>query len=195
MAKWKYTLLPNSRLLKFCLWYFIYDIKLLKFKYVSTFWPAFFLKKDYSWLAETVSASQELLQPASSYFNPWIKQSILKFLSLFSKIFQTKILKASLTPFGFRKSHGTQNSLVVMLEKWKRALDKGEYVSALFMDLSNAFDTINHDLLIAKLKACGFSKEAHKLMKSYLMNRKQKCRLIISLVQKEILSQGYHRAL
>ena len=47
---------------------------------------------------------------------------------------------------GFRKSHRTQNSLVVMLEKWKRALDKGEYASALFMDLLKAFDTINHDL-------------------------------------------------
>ena len=70
---------------------------------------------------------------------------------------------------GFRKSHGTQNSLVVMLEQWKRALDK-DY---LFMDLSKAFDTINHDLLIAKLKAYGFSKEALKLMKSYLKNRKQ----------------------
>ena len=53
---------------------------------------------------------------------------------------------------GFRKSHRTQNSLVVTLEKWKRALDKGEYVSALFMGLSKAFDTINHDLLIVKLK-------------------------------------------
>ena len=78
---------------------------------------------------------------------------------------------------GFRKSHGTQNSLVVMLEKWKRALDKGEYVSALFMDLSKAFDTINHDLLIAKLKAYGFSKEALKLMKSYLKNWKQKVQI------------------
>ena len=45
---------------------------------------------------------------------------------------------------GFRKSHGTQNTLVVMLEKSKRALDKGEYVSALFVDLSKAFNTINH---------------------------------------------------
>ena len=78
---------------------------------------------------------------------------------------------------GFRKSHGTQNSLVVMLENWKRALDKGEYVSALFMDLSKAFDTINHDLLIAKLKAYGFSKEALKLMKSYLKNREQKMQI------------------
>ena len=78
---------------------------------------------------------------------------------------------------GFRKSHGTQNSLVVMLEQWKRALDKGEYISALFMDLSKAFDTINHDLLIAKLKAYGLSKEALKLMKSYLKNRKQKVQI------------------
>ena len=57
----------------------------------------------------------------------------------------------------FRKSHGTQHSLIVMLEKWKKALDKEENMSAIFMDLSKAFDTIDHGLLLTKLKACGFS--------------------------------------
>ena len=63
------------------------------------------------------------------------------------------------------------------------------------MDLSKVFDTINHDLWIAKLKAYGFSKEALALMESYLKNGNKSCRLTISLVQKEMLTQGYHRAL
>ena len=78
---------------------------------------------------------------------------------------------------GFRKSHGTQHSLMVMLEKWKNVLDKGEYVCVLFMDLSKAFVTINHDLLLAKLRAYGFSNNALNLMCSYLKNRKQRTQI------------------
>ena len=85
---------------------------------------------------------------------------------------------------GFRKSHGTQHLLVTMLEKWQKAVDKGEYVSALFMDLSKAFDTINRGLLLAKLKACGFSLNVVKLMRSYLKNRKQQVQRIINLALK-----------
>ena len=65
---------------------------------------------------------------------------------------------------GFRKPHGSQHCLVEMLENWKSALDKSESVCALFMDLSKAFDTVNQDLLLAKLKAYGFSKDALTLM-------------------------------
>ena len=38
-----------------------------------------------------------------------------------------------------------------MIEKWKHALDKGKRFSAIFMDLSKALDTLNHNLLLAKL--------------------------------------------
>ena len=75
---------------------------------------------------------------------------------------------------GFRKSHGTQHSFMIMLEKWKNVLDKGEYVCVLFVDLSKAFGTINHDRQWAKLRAYGFSSNALNLICSYLKNRKQR---------------------
>ena len=48
------------------------------------------------------------------------------------------------------------------------------------MDLSKAFDTINHDFLTAKLHAYGFSKESLKLIKSYLSNRWQRTKVNLS---------------
>ena len=78
---------------------------------------------------------------------------------------------------GFRKNHSTQHSLVNMLEKWKNTLDKGGFVCAIFMDLSKAFDTMNHDLLIAKLGAYGFQEDALVFMKSYFTNRQQRVRV------------------
>ena len=39
---------------------------------------------------------------------------------------------------GFRKNHNTQHCLMRMLEKWKKAMDKGGYICAIFMDLSKA---------------------------------------------------------
>ena len=78
---------------------------------------------------------------------------------------------------GFRKCHGTQHSLLVMLKKWKKALDKGEDVCTIFMDLSKAFDSKNHDLLLAKLKAYGFSENALKLICSYLNDRWQEVQI------------------
>ena len=62
---------------------------------------------------------------------------------------------------------------MTMLEKWKSALDKRENICVLFMDFSKTFDTINRDLLLAKLKAYGFSINALNLMCSYLKNQRQ----------------------
>ena len=55
-----------------------------------------------------------------------------------------------------------------MLEKLKQAINKGIYISLVFTAISKAFDTINHDLLPATLKAYGFLASALDLICSYL---------------------------
>ena len=67
----------------------------------------------------------------------------------------------------FRKYHGIQHSLLVMLEKWNKALDKRENVCTIFMDLWKVLDSINHYLLLAELTTYGFSENSLKLMCSY----------------------------
>ena len=75
---------------------------------------------------------------------------------------------------GFRKVYNTQLCLIVMLDKWKRALDNGKIAGALLTDLSKAFDCINHELLIAKLHAYGFDYTSLAYIHSYLTYRKQR---------------------
>ena len=76
--------------------------------------------------------------------------------------------KVSKPLIGFRKNHSTQHYLMSMLEIWKNTLNKGGYVSDIFIDLSKAFDTLNYNLLIAKLGAYGLERDSLSFMKSYL---------------------------
>ena len=78
---------------------------------------------------------------------------------------------------GFRKKHSTQNTLLVMIEKWKTILNKKLKVGALFMDLSIAFDTLDHSLLLAKLSAYNFDNNSLSFVRSYLANRIQRCKI------------------
>ena len=72
---------------------------------------------------------------------------------------------------GYRKVYNTQYALMALLEKWKQSLDNHGYAGAVIMVLSKAFDTINHEFLIAKLHAYGLTKPALKLLYSCLRNR------------------------
>ena len=77
-----------------------------------------------------------------------------------------------------------------MLEIWKNVSDKVGYICAIFMDLSKAFDTFNHNLLIAKLGAYGFETDALRYMKSYLTNRKQRVRVNKTFSEWERITTG-----
>ena len=101
---------------------------------------------------------------------------------IFENIMQNQLNKhinRFLSPFlcGYRTGFSTQTALLLLIEKWKTMLDNKGYTGAILMDLSKAFDTINYELLIAKLNVYGFSNEALKLILSYLRNRKQRVKV------------------
>ena len=64
-----------------------------------------------------------------------------------------------------------------MIEKAKIVMHKGEDFSALLTDLSKAFKSLSHNLLIAKLDAYGFKNNALCLIFSFLNNRRQRAKI------------------
>ena len=91
---------------------------------------------------------------------------------------------------GFRKNYSSQHCLLVMLERWKRCLDKKGSAGVLLTDLSKAFDCLNHDLLIAKLHAYGFDYNSLKLIQDYLSYRFQRVRINSSYSSWKTILQG-----
>ena len=71
----------------------------------------------------------------------------------------------------FRKGYSAQHCLLVMIEKFKEAVDRGYESGALLNDLCKAFDCINHPLLITKLYNHGVSPLSTNIILSYLNNR------------------------
>ena len=89
---------------------------------------------------------------------------------------------------GFRKGFNAQHCLMVLIEKWKKSVDKGGEFGAVLTDLSKAFDCLSHELLIAKLEAYGFDLKSLKLVYAYLAKRNQRVKINDSFSSwKEIL--------
>ena len=74
--------------------------------------------------------------------------------------------------FAYRKKNSTEHAVLTMIEEWRKRLDEGYDVIAVFLDLSKAFDTVNHEILLAKLKFYGFHENFIKLIRSYLYKRR-----------------------
>ena len=72
---------------------------------------------------------------------------------------------------GFRPSHSTQTLLLHCLDLWYKALDNKKFVGVIFLDITKAFDTVNHELLLSKLSNLGLSASAVSWFQSYLSNR------------------------
>jgi len=79
----------------------------------------------------------------------------------------------NLNQFGFRKHHSTDLALVQLYDKVTEAIANNKHVIGIFMDLSKAFDTIDHDILLKKLKVYGIRGVTLSWFRNYLLDRQQ----------------------
>ena len=75
--------------------------------------------------------------------------------------------------FGFRKKFSTDFAITKLLDKVIHSLSEKDHIIALFMDLSKAFDTIDHNILLNKLYRYGIRGIVWSWIKCYLSNRQQ----------------------
>ena len=106
----------------------------------------------------------------------------ISLLSCFNKIFE-RLLCTQLHSFlekykilvefqfGFRQDHSTILALTEITDNIKNLLDNRNYVLGLFIDLSKAFDTVDHSILLYKLSHYGIRGHTNKFFKSYLTER------------------------
>ena len=79
--------------------------------------------------------------------------------------------------FGYRKGHSTEQCLVTMIEFWRKALDNKCSAGAVLTDLSKAFGSLNHKLLIVKLAAYGFENCVLGFIYDYLTKRRKRTKV------------------
>ena len=79
--------------------------------------------------------------------------------------------------FGFQKNKSTTLAVVDLYTKIVDSLNKNNYACSVFLDFAKAFDTVNHDILIAKLENYGIRGPVKQWFESYLSNRKQKVKI------------------
>ena len=75
--------------------------------------------------------------------------------------------------YGFRKYHSTEYVALHLTDYIYYEMDIGKTPVNLYLDLSKAFDTLIHSILLHKIKHYGIDGLAYKLIESYLENRKQ----------------------
>ncbi len=100
-----------------------------------------------------------ILPVVSKIVEKWVAKLLIQHLNKSNNSFHPM-------QFGFRAHHSTETANCLFLEKVKGYLDKSSYVGAVYLDLKQAFDTVNHKVLLSKLTYFNFSEQALNWIKS-----------------------------
>ena len=102
------------------------------------------------------------------------------FGKIFEKIIYTRLYSFLISmnviyakQFGFRKYHSTSHAINYSVNHILNEIEKKNHIIGAFIDLSKAFDTIDHQKLLTKLEHYGIRGNCHKLIESYLTSRYQ----------------------
>ena len=104
-----------------------------------------------------------ILAVLSKVFERVVQQQVYDYLE------QNKLLSQS--QFGFRKGSSTQHAVTLLSDAIRQAMDTGMLTGTVFVDLSKAFDTVDHARLLSKLPIYGILNRELKWFESYLFNR------------------------
>ena len=75
--------------------------------------------------------------------------------------------------FGFQINHSTDHAIIQLVNEILHSFDENKFTLGVFIDLSKAFDTVNHQILLSKLEHYGVKSTNLKWFSDYLTNRKQ----------------------
>ena len=110
----------------------------------------------------------------------------LTILPSLSKVFET-LVHSRVSPrfrnilhkfvFAYREHHGCDTALLSLTEEWRKELDDRKVIGLVSMDLSKAFDSLPHDLIVKKFKEYGADEKTANIIEDYFSDRQQRVKI------------------